>query len=508
MTKAYRVNRKIASLALLSTLVIAGCSSTDPNANLPAAAKTTAGAEQGAMYTVSSAGPAMSISAGQNNGSYLNARRSLVNGKLPDRQSIQLNDWVNFFPYSYPQPQGRIPFSASSEIANTPWNSETKLLRVVVKADDIQAAERRSANIVVLVNPDDTDLSLVRLSLTKLVNQLTPQDSLAILTYAGDNGILLAPTPGSSKDKMLSAIDNIKSGRAGKGSESRLAQAYQLAKEHYVANGVNRVILAGGSGFNAGFKNVMQAQSFFSDAQTADISLTTLGFAVNRFAPSALAELATIGHGVYGYIDNERDAEKTWAEQLRSTQTPVAKNFLMTVEFNPSFVKAYRLLGYQPTNATDEGQGVVVTGQALTALYEVVPAGSNGGWEGETFTPNANTYLRPTQEMAMVHLRYQQPTEQSAPQRIELPVPSSQMSTSLMQSSKDFRFAAAVAAFAQQLKYNGAATGQFTLDDTLKLAKAGKDDDRFELRGEFIQLVEKAQEALPKNSPIKGQSQN
>lgn len=327
MTKAYRVNRKIASLALLSTLVIAGCSSTDPNANLPSAAKTSAGAEQESKYGITTTGPALSIAAGQNSGSYLNARRSLINGRIPDKQSIQLTEWVNFFPYNYPQPKGRIPFSGNSEVAATPWNPATKLLRVAIKADDLQAAERRSANIVVLVNPDSTDLSLIKLSLTKLVNQLNAQDSLTILTYAGDSAVVLAPTAGSSKDKMLSAISNIKSGKAGKDSESRLSQAYQLAKERYIAGGVNRVILAGNSAFNAGLKNAEQAQSFFSSPQTANISLTALGFAVNSFTPSALADLATIGHGAYGYIDNERDAEKAWSEQLRSRRPRLPKTF-------------------------------------------------------------------------------------------------------------------------------------------------------------------------------------
>ncbi|WP_053007651.1 vWA domain-containing protein [Pragia fontium] len=512
MTKAQSVKRGIHSLALLSALVLAGCSSTDPNMNLPAAVKTAGSADQitkSAHKANAQTGPEVLMSAGQNNGSYNNMRRALVRSELPAKNGIQLAEWVNFFPYDYPQTQGRIPFSAVSEMANTPWNPNTRLLRVAIKADDAQTSERRAANLVVFVGADGSDLSLIKLSLTRLVNQLTAQDSLAIITTAGDNGVLLAPTYGSSKDKMLSAIDNLKSGKANKDTD-RLSQAYSLAKEHYLTDGINRVIMAGNSNFSAGFKDIAEAQNFFANQQNSGVSLTALGFTATQFTPSSLAEIADEGNGVYSYIDNQRDADKIWSEQLRSTQTPVAKDFSMKVEFNPSYVKAYRLLGYQAPATDNESanKGIVVTGQTLTALYEVIPAGDAGNWAGQEFgpiyTPSNSSYLSKTKEMAMVHLRYHKPTAQGDSQRIELPVPASRMNTPLKDSSQDFRFAAAVAAFAQQLKDGGVTTGNFTLNDTLKLANEGQGSDKFELRGEFIQLVKNAQEALPKASPVKG----
>ncbi|MDR0805257.1 MAG: von Willebrand factor type A domain-containing protein [Enterobacteriaceae bacterium] len=506
MTKAQSVKYGLSSLTLLSALVLTGCSSTNPNAHLPAAVKTAGSADQISTHKSDQlAGPELLISAGQNNGSYNNMRRALVRSSLPEENTIQLSEWVNFFPYNYPQPQGRIPFAAMSEMANTPWNSATKLLRIAVKADDLQTSLRRDANLVVFVGTDGVDLALVKLSLNHLVNQLSAQDSLSIITSADDKNVLLAPT--NDKDKMLSAINNLKSGTTGDDTE-RLSQAYTLAKKHFIDDGINRVILAGSSNFDVGFKNTLDIQSFFSDNQTAGISLTVLGFTAHKFHPSALADIAYIGDGVYDYIDNERDADKVWSKQLTSTQTPVAKDFSMKVEFNPNYVQAYRLLGYQAPTQSDNDladKGVVVTGQTLTALYEIVPVGSSVNWSGEQFTPSFNSFLNKTKEMAMVHLRYNKPTAQGESQRVELPVPESQMRTTLDNSSQDFRFAAAVAAFAEQLKDNGETTGQFTLDNTLQLARDGQGSDKFGLRGEFIQLVQNAQKALPNSSPVKGQ---
>lgn len=509
MTKAQSVKRGITSLALLSALAISGCSSSDPNANLPSPVKTAGVPDQALNQTYkqnAQTGPEILMSAGQNNGSYNNMRRSLVHNNLPEKGTIQLSEWVNFFPYDYPQPKGRIPLSALTETSQTPWNQNTKLLRIAVKSDDIKAAERPAANLVVFVGTDGSDLSLIKQSLTLLANQLKPQDSLSIITASGDKSVLLAPTSGAGKDKILSAIGNISSGKAGKDSE-RMAQAYTLVKEHYIQGGINRVIIAGNSNFNAGFTDIQNVQNFFNQHQNENISLTTLGFGVNKFQPSSLAEIAYEGNGIYAYIDNQRDAAKLWNEQLSSTQTLVAKEFAINVEFNPDYVKAYRLLGYQ--SERDNGsasKGSVVTGQTLTALYEVIPVGGAESWSGPSYgpvyTPNYSSKLRSTSEMAMVHIRYKQPN--GADQRIEMPVPSTQMQTALNNSSKDFRFAAAVAAFAQQLKDNGATTGQFTLDDTLKLANDGKGSDAFELRGEFIQLVESAQNQLPSSSPVKG----
>lgn len=509
MTKAQSVKRAITSLAMLSALAISGCSSNDPNANLPSPAKIAGVPDQllNQMYKKNEqTGPAIMMSAGQNNGSYNNARRSLVRNNLPEKNTIQLSEWVNFFPYDYPQPKGRIPLSALTETSQTPWNQNTKLLRIAVKSDDIKAAERPAANLVVFVGTDGSDLALIKKSLTILANQLSQQDSLSIITSSGDKNVLLVPTSGAEKDKILSAISNISSGKAGKDGQ-RMAQAYTLVKQHHIQGGINRVIIAGNSHFKAGFTHIQDVQNFFNQPLNADVSLTALGFGVNKYQPSSLAEIAYEGNGVYSYIDNQRDAEKIWNEQLNSTQTLIAKDFAINVEFNPDYVKAYRLLGYQ--SERDNGsnsKGVVVTGQTLTALYEVVPVGSAEGWSNPSYqpvyTPNYSSKLRSTTEMAMVHIRYKQPN--GSDQRIDMPVPSTQMQTALNDSSQDFRFAAAVAAFAQQLKDNGASTGQFTLDDTLKLANAGKGSDTFELRGEFIQLVESAQNQLPSSSPIKG----
>lgn len=509
MTKAQSVKRGITSVALLSALVISGCSSSDPNANIPAPVKMAGAPEQALDQTYkknAQTGPEILMSAGQNNGSYNNMRRSLVRNNLPEKNSIQLSEWVNFFPYDYPQPKGRIPLSALTETSQTPWNQNTKLLRIAVKSDDIKAAESPAANLVVFIGTNGSDLALIKQSLTILANQLSKQDNLSIITTSGDKSVLLAPTSGAEKAKLLSAISNISRGKAEKDGE-RITQAYTLVKQHYIQGGINRVIIAGNSNFKAGFTGIQDVQNFFNQGQIANISLTTIGFGVNKFQPSSLAQIAYEGNGVYAYIDNQRDAEKLWNEQLNSTQTFIAKNFAINAEFNSDYVKAYRLLGYQ--SERDNGsanKSSVVTGQTLTALYEIVPIGSAESWSGRfygpVYTPNNSSKLRSTTDMAVVHIRYKQPN--GSGQLIELPVPLAQMQTELNDSSKDFRFAAAVAAFAQQLKDNGATTGQFTLDDTLKLANDGKGSDQFGLHSEFIQLVESAQNQLPSSSPIKG----
>ncbi|TXI34299.1 MAG: VWA domain-containing protein [Aquipseudomonas alcaligenes] len=455
--------------------------------------------------------PVSTFSIDVDTGAYANVRRFLNDGSLPPKDAVRLEELVNYFPYAYPKPEGDVPFSVATELATTPWNPETRLLRVAIKAADLSAAELPPANLVFLVDVSGSmdrreGLPMVQSTLKLLVDQLRPQDRVALVTYAGNASVMLESTAGSEKAKIRTAIDQLSAGGSTAG-ESGIQLAYQEAQKGLLKGGINRILLATDGDFNVGISDFETLKQLAADKRKTGVSLTTLGFGTDNYNEQLMEQLADAGDGNYAYIDNLREARKVLVDQLSSTLAVVAKDVKIQVEFNPAEVSEYRLLGYENRALKREDfsndkvdAGEIGAGHTVTAIYEVVPVGAKGWLEPLRYA-QANEKPGKAGEIAWLRLRYKAP-EGGASKLVERPIGKGE-ATPIAQASEDLRFAAAVAAFAQQLR-DAKYTGDFSLADSARLARGAKGEDPFGLRGEFVQLVELAQSLqTPQNVQVR-----
>lgn len=450
------------------------------------------------VHAVSSE-PVSTFSIDVDTGSYANVRRFLNGGQLPPADAVRLEEMVNYFPYSYPLPEGEVPFGIGLELAQTPWNPQTRLLRVAIKASDSSVEQLPPANLVFLVDVSGSmdrreGLPMVQGTLKLLVDQMRPQDRVSMVTYAGDARVVLASTPGSEKAKIRAAIEQLSAGGSTAG-ESGIQLAYAEAAKGLIPNGINRILLATDGDFNVGISDFDSLKQLAAEKRKGGVSLTTLGFGVDNFNERLMEQLADAGDGNYAYIDNLREARKVLVDQLGSTLSVVARDVKLQLEFNPAEVSEYRLLGYENRALKREDfsndkvdAGEIGAGHTITALYEIVPTGAKGWLEPLRY--QAAKAEGKAGELAWLRVRYKLPGEARS-RLLERPVAADKVA-GLEQASEDLRFAAAVAAFAQQLK-GGRYTGDFSLDDSARLARAARGEDRFGLRGEFVQLVELTQ---------------
>jgi Ca-activated chloride channel homolog len=444
--------------------------------------------------------PVSTFSIDVDTGSYANVRRFLNGGQLPPNDAVRLEELVNYFTYAYPLPQGDVPFGVSTELAVTPWNPQTRLLRIAIKASDRSVDELPPANLVFLVDVSGSmqrreGLPMVQGTLKLLVDQLRPQDRVSLVTYAGDSQVVLDSTPGSDKAKIRAAIDQLTAAGSTAG-ESGIQLAYQQASKHLIDGGINRILLATDGDFNVGISDFDSLKQLAADKRKSGVSLTTLGFGVDNYNERLMEQLADAGNGNYAYIDNLREARKVLVDQLGSTLATVASDVKLQLEFNPSEVSEYRLLGYENRVLKREDfsndkidAGDIGAGHSVTALYEIVPAGGKGWLEPLRYQAVTSPAGK-TGELAWLRIRYKAPGEVSS-RLLERPIARAEAKP-VEAASEDLRFAAAVAAFAQQLK-DGRYTGNFDLAQSIELARSAKGEDRFGLRGEFIQLAEIAQ---------------
>ncbi|MFV9655558.1 vWA domain-containing protein [Pseudomonas sp. NY15366] len=457
--------------------------------------------------------PVSTFSIDVDTGSYANVRRFLNGGQLPPKDAVRLEELVNYFPYAYPLPQGDVPFGVSTELAVTPWNPQTRLLRIAIKASDSGVDDLPPANLVFLVDVSGSmhrreGLPMVQGTLKLLVDQLRPQDRVSLVTYAGDSRVVLDSTPGSDKAKICAAIDQLTAGGSTAG-ESGIQLAYQQASKHLIEGGINRILLATDGDFNVGISDFESLKQLAADKRKTGVSLTTLGFGVDNYNERLMEQLADAGNGNYAYIDNLREARKVLVDQLASTLATVASDVKLQLEFNPSEVSEYRLLGYENRALKREDfsndkvdAGEIGAGHSVTALYEIVPAGGKGWLEPLRYQSSAQPAGK-SGELAWLRIRYKAPGEASS-RLLERPIARNEAKP-VAAASEDLRFAAAVAAFAQQLK-DGRYTGDFDLAQSIALARSGKGEDRFGLRGEFIQLAEIAQSLHTSGStPVRAQ---
>lgn len=453
---------------------------------------------QNPVHSVAEA-PVSTFSIDVDTGSYANVRRLLNEGRLPPQGAVRLEEMLNYFPYAYAPPSDESPFGITTELAPSPWNPHTRLLRIGIKASERSVEQLPPANLVFLVDVSGSmdrreGLPLVKGTLKLLVDQLRPQDKVSLVVYAGDSRVVLEPTSGKDKAKIRAAIEQLQAGGSTAGAAG-IELAYRMAQQGFIDKGINRILLATDGDFNVGVSDFETLKAMAAEKRRSGVSLTTLGFGVDNYNERLMEQLADAGDGNYAYIDNLREARKVLVEQLSSTLAVLAKNVKLQLEFNPAQVSEYRLLGYENRalkredfNNDQVDAGEIGAGHTVTALYEIVPKGQKGWLEPLRYQAEA----RPAgqgDELAWLRVRWQKP-EGGPSQLVERPIAASGASD-LARASDDLRFAAAVAAFAQQL--DGARyTGGFDLGDTLALARSARGEDPFSLRGEFLQLVELA----------------
>jgi Ca-activated chloride channel homolog len=452
--------------------------------------------------------PVSTFSIDVDTGAYANVRRFLNEGRLPPEDAVRVEEMINYFDYEYATPNTRdTPFRVSTELAAAPWNSQALLMRIGIKGFEIEAKERPAANLVFLVDVsgsmDSPDkLPLLKNAFRLLTDQLTSRDRVSMVVYAGSSGVVLEPTQGDNKHRIQEALSRLQAGGSTNGA-SGIERAYQLAHDTFVKGGINRVVLATDGDFNVGTVNFEALVDIVERERGTGVELTTLGLGTGNYNEQLMERLADAGNGNYAYIDTLSEARKVLVSQLSSTLYTIAKDVKIQVEFNPSEVLEYRLIGYENRmleredfNNDKVDAGEIGAGHRVTALYEVVPVGSKGRVDPLRYGAKADQAAGKG-ELANVRLRYKKPGSDSS-QLLEYPIRKDAV-VAADKLSADFRFATSVAAFGQLLR-GGKYLGNYSYGDVTALANGALAGDRDGYRREFVSLVALARSLTPPRS--------
>jgi Ca-activated chloride channel homolog len=447
--------------------------------------------------------PLTTFSVDVDRAAYSNVRRFLNDGQLPPADAVRIEEMVNYFDYRYPQPRGKHPVAVITELSDSPWNTGLKLLHVGLQAKTIATDHLPASNLVFLIDVSGSmgapnKLPLVISGFKLLVDQLRPQDRVAVVVYAGAAGLVLPSTAGNEKTKIKDALERLEAGGSTAGGEG-IKLAYQEATAHFVKGGNNRVILATDGDFNVGASSDAALQRLVEEKRESGVFLSVLGFGMGNYKDNKMETMADKGNGNYAYIDNLLEAEKVFVKEFGGTLFTVAKDVKIQVEFNPKHVKAYRLIGYENRmlqnedfNNDKKDAGDMGSGHTVTALYEIVPVGVESSYLSQ-IDPLKYQETKPTSatasgEMLTLKVRYKAPDGDKS-QLLEVPV--TDRHVALEKTSDNFRFAAAVASFGLVLR-NSPFKGTATYESILSLGKAALDQDSEGYRAEFLKLVKTA----------------
>ena len=451
--------------------------------------------------------PVSTFSIDVDTASYAFMRASLNRGVLPQPDAVRVEELVNYFPYGYMPPESReTPFAVHLSLMPTLWNDATRLLHIGIKGYELTTAARPLANLVFLVDTsgsmDSPDkLPLLINAFRLLLDTLAPEDTVAIVAYAGAAGTVLEPTPAAKRSAIAAALETLRAGGSTAGGEG-IRQAYLLAERHFVEGGVNRVILATDGDFNVGIFDPDELEGFIARKRESGVFLSVLGFGMGNYNDALMQRLAQNGNGNAAYIDTLSEARKVLVEEATSTLFPIAKDVKIQVEFNPALVSEYRLIGYETRMLAREGfrndkvdAGEIGAGHTVTALYEIAPVGSGAERIAPLRYGEAETAPSPGRddEFATVAIRYKLPDAETS-QEIARHVTEADAVASAAGAPEDVRFAAAVAAFGQLLR-GGRYTEDHGYDDVIAAAQAAKGEDPFGYRAEFLNLVRLAKTA-------------
>ncbi len=429
---------------------------------------------------------------------YSNVRRMINNGQQIPEDAVKIEEMINYFHYDYPQPEGKEPFAIHTEIAQTPWDKQTKLVKIGLQGKSIPLDNIPPSNLVFLIDVSGSMYSQNKLPLLKsafklLVNQLREQDKISIVTYAGAAGMVLPPTSGANKNKILEALNKLRAGGSTAGGQG-IKLAYKTAEENFIKNGNNRVILATDGDFNVGASSDRAMEDLIVSKRKSGVFLTCLGFGQGNYKDSKMETLADKGNGNHAYIDNMQEAQRVLGTEFGGTLYTIAKDVKIQIEFNPVNVKAYRLIGYENRLLNDEDfnndkkdAGELGSGHSVTALYEIIPTGVKSKWlqdiDDLKYSDRKNTGNQA--DLFTVKFRYKNPEESKS--KLITRVVKNEENT-ITSASEDFKFAASVALFGMKLR-NSKYAKSTKKQQIISLAEEGKGIDKDGYRAEFIRLI-------------------
>ncbi|MEX0980550.1 MAG: von Willebrand factor type A domain-containing protein [Bacteroidales bacterium] len=453
--------------------------------------------------------------------SYSNVRRFINMGQKPPVDAVRIEEMINYFSYDYPQPEGDHPFTVTTGFSTCPWSSEHQLLHIGLQGRAIDKENLPPSNLVFLIDVSGSmrshnKLPLLKSSFRLLVNEMRPEDRVAMVVYAGAAGVVLESTPGSEKEKILSALNNLQAGGSTAGGAG-LQLAYKIAEQHLLKEGNNRIILATDGDFNIGQSSDAEMERLIEKEREKGIFITVLGFGMGNYKDSKMETIADKGNGNYAYIDNVQEANKMLVSEFGGTLFTIAKDVKFQIEFNPAHVKGYRLVGYENRLLNDEDfnddtrdAGEMGSGHTVTALYEIIPASAEGsvvdidplkyqtaGSEKDYRTGRSVRKLDLSKarikgrtedysdELLTIKLRYKQPDgeksvlyEQPVAARLE----------AFENTSDNLRFASAVAMYGMILR-DSEYLEQGSIEEVLQMARKARGSDHEGYRGEFIKMV-------------------
>jgi Ca-activated chloride channel family protein len=450
--------------------------------------------------------PVSTFSIDVDTASYANLRRFLMESRsMPPKDAVRIEEMVNYFSYAYPEPAGEHPVAAGFTLAPAPWASDHLLLRIALKAQNINTANLPASNLVFLLDTsgsmdEDNKLPLLKQGLKIMIERLRPLDRVSIVTYSSVTGIALPSTPGSKKETIAAAVAKLEAGGSTAGGAG-LQLAYKVAKENLIPGGNNRIILCTDGDFNVGVSSTAELERMVEDKRKDGVYLTVLGFGMGNYKDSRMETLADKGNGNYAYIDNLLEAKKVLGKELWGNLYAVAKDVKIQIEFNPAAVRQYRLIGYENRllsredfNDDSKDSGEMGSGQTVTAFYELVPqaAPAVGAPAPDPLAFQQSTII-PSEDLLVFKLRYKKPdssSEQSI--LVSTRMDAKSIYRALVDCDTDFRFASAVIEFGMLLRdspYKGASAWA----SAMERARAAKGTDAEGYRAEFVKLVEMAE---------------
>ncbi|WP_299436168.1 von Willebrand factor type A domain-containing protein [uncultured Aquimarina sp.] len=428
--------------------------------------------------------------------SYSNVRRMINNGQQIPADAVKVEEMINYFEYAYKQPKDDHPFAIHTEYGNTPWNTETQLVKIGLKGREIPQDAIPASNLVFLLDVSGSmnqanKLPLLKKAFKLLVNQLREKDKVSIVVYAGAAGMVLKPTSGAYKNEINQALDNLSAGGSTAGGAG-IQLAYKIAQKNFIKNGNNRVILATDGDFNVGMSSDKDMKTLIEEKRKSGVFLTCLGFGMHNYKDSKLETLADKGNGNHAYIDTMQEAQRVLGKEFGGTLYTIAKDVKIQVEFNPAKVQAYRLIGYENRMLADEDfvddtkdAGELGSGHTVTALYEVIPFGVKSEYLmhiPELKYTDAEITKNYGDELLTVKFRYKKPQENKSIEMVHV------LKTKENKVSKDFKFAASVAWFGMKIRKSKYISNE-DIKDIIALAEENKATDNQGYRAEFIRLM-------------------
>jgi Ca-activated chloride channel family protein len=449
--------------------------------------------------------PVSTFSIDVDTAAYANVRRFLNDGAAPPADAVRVEELINYFDYGYARPASKeTPFRPTVAVAPSPWSAERQIVHIGLQGYAAPRADAPPLNLIFLVDTSgsmsgEDRLPLARKALNVLIDQLRPQDRVAMVAYAGSAGAVLAPTDGRSKLKMRCALGALESGGSTAGGAG-LKLAYDLARQNLDKNAVNRVILLTDGDFNVGITEPNRLKDFVADQRKSGVYLSVYGFGRGNYNDTMMQALAQNGNGVAAYVDTLREARKLFRDDFQSSLFPIADDVKIQVEFNPARVAEYRLIGYETRllnredfNNDQVDAGEVGAGASVTALYEITPVGARPSSDPLRYGGKARPIATPTGELAYLKVRYKTPGG-SASKLIERPIGAGDTVASLSAAPESTRFAVAVAAYGQKLRGDPWVGDGFGWDAVTALAQGSRGQDTDGLRAEFVQLTKAARD--------------